>query len=315
MTVTEALQEKDQQRTNAEAKADARTRELYRLLPELEELDRALAACGPALVKAAMGNDPDALKQIEKENLALQEKRKTLLVQNGYRPNEDEPVYDCAACKDSGYVGLKLCDCVRRRMAVNAYTSAGLGKGLMEKTFENFSLRFYTGEDLKHMETVFSICRRYAEQFDENARPLLFMGKTGLGKTHLSAAIAGAVAKKGYRVLYETSQKLFDRYESARFGRDDTGMIERYETCDLLLIDDLGAECGSQYTAATFFNLLNTRLINGKPILINTNLTRPQLEKAYGERVLSRLLGDFRVLRFAGTDVRMQKITAGNADA
>lgn len=314
MTVTEALQEKDRLRGDAEAKADARTRELYRVLPALEDLDKALAACGPALVRAAMGGNSAALQQIEQENLALQEKRRSLLVQHGYRPDEDAPVYACASCKDSGYIGLKLCDCVRRRVAMDAYTSAGLGKGLLEKTFDNFSLRFYTGEDRAHMETVLAICRKYAEQFDENARPLLFMGKTGLGKTHLSAAIAGTVAKKGYRVLYETSQKLFDRYEAARFGRDDSGMIERYESCDLLLIDDLGAECGSQYTAATFFNLLNTRLINGKPILINTNLTRPQLEKAYGERVLSRLLGDFRVLRFAGTDVRMQKITTGNAE-
>jgi DNA replication protein DnaC len=75
-----------------------------------------------------------------------------------------------------------------------------------------------------------------------------------------------------------------------------------------LLIDDLGAECGSQYTAATFFNLLNTRLMENKPTLINTNLNRAQLEKNYGERVLSRLLGEFRVLLFAGKDVRMQKL-------
>lgn len=309
MTVTEALHEKDRQRNDAENAADERTRALYRVLPALEEIDRSLAACGPALAFAVLGKDPDALKKIEAENLALQEKRRALLVQHGYRPDEDAPVYSCDACKDSGYVDMKLCDCVRRRIALDAYTSAGLGKGLMEKTFENFSLRFYTGEERKHMETILSICRKYAEQFDENARPLLFTGKTGLGKTHLSAAIAGTVARKGYRVLYETSQKLFDNYEAARFGRDNSGTVDRYETCDLLLIDDLGAECGSQYTAATFFNLLNTRLINGQPIIINTNLTRPQLEKAYGERVLSRLLGDFRVLQFRGTDVRMQKIT------
>jgi hypothetical protein len=125
----------------------------------------------------------------------------------------------------------------------------------------------------------------------------------------VSAAIAAGVAAKGYRVLYETSQKLFDTYESARFGRDNAPDTEKYESCDLLLIDDLGAECGSQYTAATFFNLLNTRLMENKPTLINTNLNRAQLEKNYGERVLSRLLGEFRVLLFAGKDVRLQKLS------
>ena len=309
MTITEALLEKDKQRAEAEAKADKRTRELHRDLPALEELDRQLAACGPALVKVMMSKDRQALEKLEAENLSLQEKRRKLLTENGYRPDEDEPPYTCPACRDSGYMGQKLCDCVRKRLAVDLYTSTGLGKGLLGKTFDNFSLHYYIGEDRQHMETVLSICRSYAEKFDENAKPLLFLGKTGLGKTHLSAAIAMTVAKKGYDVLYETAQKLFDRYEASRFGRDNSGMTERYESCDLLLIDDLGTECASQYTSATFFNLINTRLLNGRPILINTNLNRPQLEKAYGERVLSRLLGDFRVLRFVGTDVRMQKVT------
>jgi len=179
----------------------------------------------------------------------------------------------------------------------------------MDKSFENFSLQYYSGEDRTRMETILASCKKYAQTFDDNARSLLFMGKTGLGKTHLSAAIAGAVAMKGYRVLYETSQKLFDTYEAARFGRENAPDTDKYVNCDLLIIDDLGAECGSQYTAATFFNLLNTRLIEGKPILINTNLNRPQLEKAYGERVLSRLLGEFRVLLFTGKDVRMQRLS------
>lgn len=314
MTIIEALQEKDRQRAEAEAKADARTRELQRAIPALEELDKQLSACGPMLAKIMMSRDAEALKALEEENRTLQEKRRQLLAENGYRPQEDDPVYTCPVCRDTGYVGLKLCDCVRKRMAVELYTSTGLGKGLFDKTFDNFSLRFYTGEDKSHMETVLSICRSYAEKFDENARPLLFLGKTGLGKTHLSAAIASTVAQKGYDVLYETAQRLFDRYESSRFGRDDSGMTERYESCDLLLIDDLGTECASQYTSATFFNLLNTRLLNGRPIIINTNLNRAQLEKAYGERVLSRLLGDFRVLKLMGTDVRMQKVAEGKGN-
>ncbi len=309
MTVTEALHEKDRERNEAEAEAAVRTAKLYTELPALEALDRELAACGPALVTAAIAGDTETLSKIEAKNLALQQRRRELLLAGGYRPDEDAPAYRCALCGDSGYVGQNLCSCVRKRIAIAAYTSAGLGKGLLEKTFETFSLRYYSGEDLPRMEAVLSICRKYAQGFDRNAQSLLFMGKTGLGKTHLSAAIAGTVAQKGYRVLYESSQKLFDTYEAARFGRDSSGKAERYEACDLLIIDDLGAECGSQYTAATFFNLLNTRLINGQPIIINTNLNKPQLEKAYGERVLSRLLGEFRVLLFAGKDVRMQKLT------
>ena len=308
MTLIEALHIKDKQKTQAEERAEARTRELYKAVPSLAEVDKRLAESGPAMVKAALSGDPAALEEIKQTNLQLQEQRRELLTSHGFRPDEDAPVYTCAECSDTGYVGQKVCTCVRKEITLSAYTASGLGKGLVDKTFDNFFLRYYDGEDKDRMATVLEKCKGYAKNFTPESPSLLFMGKTGLGKTHLSAAIAGAVAAKGYRVVYETSQKLFDTYEAARFGRENAPDTEKYESCDLLLIDDLGAECGSQYTAATFFNLLNTRLMENKPTLINTNLNRAQLEKNYGERVLSRLLGEFRVLLFAGKDVRMQKL-------
>lgn len=308
MTLLEALHIKDKQRNQAEEQAEAKSRRLYAELPELADVDKRLAESGPAMVKAALSGDPAALEEIKQANLKLQVMRRDLLVSHGYRPDEDAPVYTCAECSDTGYVGQKTCMCVRKEITLSAYVSAGLGKGLIDKTFDNFSLQYYTGEDRARMEKNLAACKDYVATFTPESKPMLFMGKTGLGKTHLSAAIAGAVAAKGYRVIYETSQKLFDTYEAARFGRDNAPDTEKYEACDLLLIDDLGAECGSQYTAATFFNLLNTRLMENKPTLINTNLNRAQLEKNYGERVLSRLLGEFRVLLFAGKDVRLQKL-------
>ena len=308
MTLIEALHIKDKQKSQAEERAEARTRELYKAVPSLAEVDKRLAESGPAMVKAALSGDPAALEEIKQTNLQLQEQRRELLTSHGFRPDEDAPVYTCAECSDTGYVGQKVCTCVRKEITLSAYTASGLGKGLIDKTFDNFLLRYYDGEDKDRMATVLEKCKGYVKNFTPESPSLLFMGKTGLGKTHLSAASAGAVAAKGYRVVYETSQKLFDTYESARFGRENAPDTEKYETCDLLLIDDLGAECGSQYTAATFFNLLNTRLMENKPTLINTNLNRAQLEKNYGERVLSRLLGEFRVLLFAGKDVRMQKL-------
>jgi DNA replication protein DnaC len=309
MTVTQALHIKDKQRAEAEAKAEARTIALCKEIPALSEIDRKLAAYGPALVGFAIAGDREGLARLEQENLELQERRKQVLIAHGYRENEDAPVYQCPVCSDSGYTKGSLCVCVKKQLTLSAYASAGLGKGLIDKTFDNFSLKYYTGEDLTRMEKVLSICKEYVQTFTPTSQPLLFLGKTGLGKTHLSAAIAGGVAAKGYKVIYETSQKLFDTYEAARFARENAPDTEKYGECDLLLIDDLGAECGSQYTAATFFNLLNTRLMEGKPTVINTNLNRPQLEKTYGERVLSRLLGEFRVLLFTGSDVRMQKLS------
>lgn len=310
MTVSEALQIKDRQKNEAESAAEARTDALYAEFPELKRLDEALAAFGPRLVTAAIGGRTEELREMERDNLALQENRRVFLVRNGLAPDEDAPVYRCPRCRDSGYVGLTLCDCVRKLMAMDAYRSAGLGKGLEDKTFASFSMKYYSGEDREKMERVLDFCRRYAREFGEDSPSLLFIGKTGLGKTHLSAAIARGVAEKGFRVYYESAQRMFDTYEASRFGRDPGAVsgTELYENCDLLIIDDLGTECLTPYTSSTFFNLLNTRIIHHRPILISTNLNRVSLEKNYGERVLSRLFGEFRVLLFSGTDVRMQKL-------
>lgn len=310
MTLNEALQIKENKRLQAEAKAEAVTKELYALYPEIELIDRELAAFGPALVSAAVGGRVDEVKQMEKDNLALQDRRAAVLVRNGRKPDEDAPQYECAKCKDYGYTGNILCECVKKLLSVHALEASGLGKGLSGKTFDNFSMKYYTGEDRVNMEKVLEICRKYASQFSEESPSLLFLGKTGLGKTHLSAAIAGKVAAKGYSVVYESAQKLFDTYELSRFGKDPDSVekVGLYENCDLLIVDDLGTECASPYTAANFFALLNLRLVNNKAILINTNLKRPEIEKNYGERTLSRLFGDFKVLLFKGQDVREQKI-------
>ncbi|MBP5230303.1 MAG: ATP-binding protein [Clostridia bacterium] len=310
MTREEALSVKNRLRAAAEKKAAVRTRELRSQIPELRETDDLLASFGPRIVAAAFASDGTAMEALKEENLRLQKKRGEILLAHGFRAEEDAPDYACKQCGDTGYNLLSLCDCVKALMASDSYRSSGLGKGLAGKTFDSFSLDYYQGQDAVTMGKILAACRAYADSFEKDSPSLLFLGKTGLGKTHLSAAIADAVARKGFRVVYETSQKLFDTYENSRFGKQPESQerAEEYESCDLLLIDDLGAECASQYTSATFFNLLNTRLIHSRPIIISTNLNNAGLEKAYGERILSRLLGEFRLFPFTGQDVRMQKL-------
>jgi len=310
MTKEEALQQKSRLRAKALQTARTRTEELYALYPELRALDDELSAVGPGIALSTIRKDRETLDALKEKGPRLLEKRAKILQSHGLRPDEDRPAFSCPKCEDTGYCLLELCDCVKSMLFTERYHSAGLGKGLSDKTFANFSMRYYGGKDADVMNRILRICETYADTFTKDSQSMLFLGKTGLGKTHLSAAIAGAVAQKGFFVLYESSQKLFDSYEQGRFGTKQDAMdrMDDYESCDLLLIDDLGAECASQYTAASFFNLLNGRLINGKPTIISTNLTTAALEKQYGERVLSRLLGEFRVLQFVGQDIRMQKV-------
>ena len=115
-------------------------------------------------------------------------------------------------------------------------------------------------------------------------------------------------------MLYETAQNLFGDFEDERFNRaynsgTDERKTDRYFTCDLLIIDDLGAELSNQFTASCLYNLINTRYNAGKSCIISTNLTHGEIEKRYSQRVFSRLCGQYQILQFTGFDVRMMKLT------
>ena len=119
---------------------------------------------------------------------------------------------------------------------------------------------------------------------------------------------------RGFDAVCETAQNVFSDFEFERFNRPyGSGDSEplrtgKYFDCDLLIIDDLGTEMTNQFTVSCLYNLINTRLNHGRPMIINTNLSRDELRKRYADRITSRLFGEFCPLRFIGKDVRELKL-------
>ena len=137
-------------------------------------------------------------------------------------------------------------------------------------------------------------------------------GGTGLGKTHLSSAIAKRVIEKGNDVFYVTAVNMVGDFESEQFGSSQPQkgeLTDRYFDCDLLIIDDLGTELSNQFTVSCLYNLLNVRINRGLATVISTNLSQQELFKKYNDRITSRIIGEFRILPFSGTDIRLQKIS------
>ncbi len=305
----------------ARAEADARRAELYGVIPTLEEMDRRLSAFGLRIMQSALqsGDTQEGITALRAENEAICAERAALLRAHGYPADYSEPKYECEQCKDSGYVGIRMCACMRRRLIEAGMESSGLS-GLMNKqSFENFSLDYYRKDAREYqiMSRNFETVRRYATAFTiEEGKPkpqsLLFLGGTGLGKTHLSTAVARTVIERGYDVYYNSAVGMISDFEYRRFGNglvqgegDDTS---RYTECDLLIIDDLGTEVVNQFTVSCLYHVINTRLNLQKPTLISTNLTSAELRKVYNDRITSRLTGEFLLIPFYGTDVRRQKI-------
>lgn len=302
----------------AEAQATQRLKTAYQQCKGLKELDESFPKIGQAIVKAfAENNDPEKtqyiIEQYRKESLLLEEERAALLKKNGFDENFTSPHYFCEECQDTGYVGVKMCRCMRRELVLCGYESSGLGALLSKQSFDNFSLDYYCGEDRYTMEHNLNICRAFVEDFGKSESSLLFMGNTGLGKTHLSTSIASAVIEKGFDVVYETAQNLIAEFSRVRFGHNYGGSEEnvengRYFDSDLFIIDDFGTEESNQFSTACFYNLINTRQSKGLSTVINTNLTTSEIRARYTDRIASRLFGEFTVLSFPGKDVRMQKL-------
>ena len=304
-------------RDTALALAEGKRMCLYREIPEVEKIDRELSMTGLQIFEAALnGGDVKArIEELEKENLALQKIRAELISEKGYPADITEPKFDCEKCKDTGFTDSVMCECFRRELVRAGIESSGLGSLIRRQTFDTFKTEYYKDDprSLTNIEFILSQCRYFAEHVgDEDARSLLFIGGTGLGKTHLSTAIAGKAIENGTDVVYETAQNMIGDFEYERFERsrdnDDARKTERYFDCDLLIIDDLGTEVANQFTVSCLYNIINTRIVRGKKMIINTNLSKDELRRRYADRITSRLFGEFQPLLFIGTDIRAKKL-------
>lgn len=295
--------------------ANAKKAELHEKFPELADIDEALSRTGPAVFAAAMKgkNDLDErIAKIRSENKALREKRAKFLVEHGYPADYTDVKYECEKCGDSGFVDGRMCSCMREKLIMAGYESSGVANLIKEQSFDTFSLDYYkkNRETYERMSHVFGVMKEYAEGFSgDKCENILMMGGTGLGKTHLSSAVAKRLVERGFDVQYVSAIKMISDFESERFKGADASMTARYYDCDLLIIDDLGCEISNQFTVSCVYNVINMRINLKKSTIISTNLSQSELRAKYWDRITSRLFGEYRPLLFVGTDVRAQKLS------
>ena len=292
--------------------------EAYARIPRIQEIDMQLRHTMAKAAQAAFRKGSDGREEMESVrnlNLQLQRERAALAAmyfEEGYL--DDSPV--CDHCGGSGYVGSTMCECLQELCRQEQKKEISILSGNKD-TFAQFRLDYYSDRiDPKHgashrliMEETLRTCYNYAKSFTEKSGNLLFVGGTGLGKTYLSACIARAVADRGYSVVYETASHLFAKLERAKFTGDEQAKkdAEKYNICDLLIIDDLGTEMPGQFVTAALYGLVNDRLLEGKSMVISTNLNVNEMGMRYSPQIASRLHGGFTRLTFVGEDIRIQK--------
>ena len=133
--------------------------------------------------------------------------------------------------------------------------------------------------------------------------------KQDFGKTFLSEAIGQEILKQGKTVLYQTSPKLLSKLMEYKVLdiKKYNELTEYLSTVDLLIIDDFGSENITEAKKEEILNIINSRIYNEKSMIISTILGLKDIYKVYTDRVVSRIIGEFKGFNFQGADIRIIK--------
>lgn len=288
---------------------DAAMQNLKDTNPDFDKINSRLSFLGAQIATIAISGNTQSLKALQNEMTELTTLRDTILK----NASIGDIVYDCDACKDTGYINGKICDCIHSAAKKIRLNDLSASLPLAECRFENFDLNYYKNEDVdganarKRMTAILKLCREYVINFNpKSSESLLFMGDTGLGKTHLTLAITYELLNRGYDVIYGAAYNLFSDMETEHFTGHTNNKYNAAIDCDLLVIDDLGGEFVSPYIQSLLYNIINTRDLANKPTIINTNLSMGEIANRYTPRVASRLI-KYTAKKFIGSDIRQIK--------
>lgn len=248
----------------------------------------------------------------------LIEKKEALIDKYGIR--EDlKPIHDCYICGDRGYLeDGSMCKCLKTLLEEEYFRVGDSSNIIKNATFENFKLDIFSeqimpGDKISlrdYMSEKLEEARAYAESFTGTGKGLLYFGKSGTGKTFTTGAIANRIRERGFTVLYMTAVELMDAVKEKDYSKNADDSETKYQLIkdvDLLVIDDLGTELATPYTASALFDIVNYRSGLEKPVIYSTNFELSQLSKRYHDRIFSRITGSVKLVEYFGNNIRYIK--------
>ncbi len=238
-------------------------------------------------------------EEIDRRNREIEK----YLKENNLLEDYNKEHFSCDICKDTGYVKDKLCTCVYTQLAKFTFNLSNISKA---HDIDSYTTDIIKDEETKSkMDELVKEVKKWIKSFDEkNSNGWVFAGSTGVGKTYLIEAISHSLINKGKMVVYQTSQNLLSTLESLGY-QDREIMHDLLSTCSLLVLDDLGQEQNTDKYRSELFRIVNNRNINGKPIIISTNIqSLPEMRKRYSAPLISRLKQMCRFKIIGGRDLR-----------
>lgn len=306
------MREYDARQTYSRHRLDERVKEVMENVDGYSELSDSIAMLSVEAAKANMRGDSSGLNSLSGKLASIRKRMEELLRDNNYPDDYLAPHYECADCRDTGYIGKEKCHCFKQATINLLYRQSNLSQNTGDAVFDNFRTDCYSTEYVDPVTgytprdnavKVLDICRNFANNFGSGDNLLLY-GDTGVGKTFLSSCIARQLLDRGHSVLYLSAIELFERlsiYTDDDAERDESQILD----CELLIIDDLGTELSNSFTGSRLFMCINERLLNERSTIISTNLSPKDLMANYSERIFSRISSSYKLLKLFGDDIRL----------
>lgn len=182
------------------------------------------------------------------------------------------------------------------------------------KQIDQYDFKFATGAPKKQIQELASLA------FLERADNIVFLGPSGVGKTHLASALGYQAIQKGYKTRFVTAVDLMTQLTAAK--KQDR--LERYMKTSvlapkLLIVDEIGYLPFGKEQANLFFHVIAKRYEQGS-IIVTSNLPFSQWATAFADdqtltaAMLDRLLHHAHVVQISGNSYRLKnKMAAGIA--
>jgi len=175
-----------------------------------------------------------------------------------------------------------------------ARIEAAREKSNVPKRFQSARIDGYKVENDGQAKAV-AVCKAYIADLGavfKNGSGLIFSGKAGTGKSHLACAIIDAVISSDRRAKFYTVAAMMRKIKSS-FSKDaeytEQEIIDHFSEVDLLVLDEVGMDYGTDFNKSLMFEVLNKRYENVLPTIILTNLDAPALREYMGDRLLDRM--------------------------
>ena len=215
------------------------------------------------------------------------------------KKREGRPVqtlYKCEKCRDTGWI-LKpqehaqplaiSCECRTRDKIKSQWKSCGLNPEMVNYTFGNFKLWNKPSENMKDTALAYFTDFNLIRESRKNS--IMMCGQVGCGKTHISIAIGINMLKAGIKVVYMPYRDVITKIkQNILDGEYYKKSISKYQTAEVLLIDDLFKGKVNDSDINIIFEIINYRYLNFLPIIVSSEFTIENLlsfDQGVGSRI------------------------------